>query len=89
METAEAWRTLFEGWPDAIPQKGMLVAKFEETIPFVGFLVSGGMVIVERDKPDTYGARKVIVAYEAISAVKLSDPSELARFQVMGFQAPM
>ena len=89
METAEAWRSLFEGWPEAIPRKGLLVTNFKETIPFVGFLISGGMVIVERDTPDGHGARKVILGYDAISAVKITDPMELARFQVMGFQAPM
>ncbi len=80
---------MFEGWPETIPHTGLLVTSFNETIPFVGFLISGGMVIVERDKPDSHGARKVIVAYDAISAVKITDPMELARFQVMGFQAPM
>lgn len=89
METAEAWRSLFEGWPETIPQKGLLVTTFQETIPFVGFLISGSMVIVERDNPDGHGARKVIVAYDAISAIKITDPMDLARFQVMGFQAPM
>lgn len=88
MDVAEAWRSLFESWPETIPHKGMLVTKFQETIPFIGFLISGGLVIVERDTPDTYGARKVIVCYEAISAVKIADPMDLARFQVMGFQAP-
>lgn len=88
METAEAWKSLFESWPQAVPRQGLLVTDFQETIPFVNFLISGGAVMVERDKPDTYGARKVIVAYSAISAVKLTSPTELARFQVMGFQAP-
>lgn len=88
METAEAWRSLFENWPETIPRKGLLVTNFDEQIPFVGYLISGGMVIVERDKPDTFGTRKVIVSYEAINAVKITDPMELARFQVMGFQAP-
>lgn len=88
MQTAESWRTLFESWPAAIPREGLLVTTFQETIPFVGFLVSGGILLVERDKPDSFGARKVMVAYEAISAVKITSPAELARFQVMGFQAP-
>ncbi len=51
-------------------------------------MISGGVIIVERDKPDTYGARKVLLAYQAIQAVKITSPLELARFQVMGFQPP-
>lgn len=89
MQSMESWRSLFENWPESIPREGMLVTTFQETIPFVNFLVSGGILLVERDKPDTYGARKVFVGYDAISALKLPTPIELARFQVMGFQAPM
>lgn len=89
MQSTESWRSLFENWPESIPRQGMIVTTFQETIPFVNFLVSGGILLVERDKPDTYGARKVFVNYEAISAMKLTSPIELARFQVMGFQDPM
>ncbi|MBL4884275.1 MAG: hypothetical protein JKY95_16700 [Planctomycetaceae bacterium] len=83
------WRTLFESWPEVIPRHGLVVTMQGETIPFVGYLVSGGIVLLDRDKPDSYGARKVMLAYEAIASVKITTPMELARFQVMGFQAPM
>ena len=86
MDSSDSWRMFFEAWPDSIPHKGMLVTIFDETIPFVGFLISGGLLMVERDKPDTYGARKVIVSYNAISSVKLPSPEELSNFEVMGFQ---
>ena len=88
MEISESWRTLFENWPESIPREGLLVTTFQETIPFTNFLISADILLVERDKPDVLGARKVMVAYHAISAVKLTSPQELARYQVMGFQAP-
>ncbi len=88
MDSGEAWRTIFEGWPEAIPRQGIVVTKFQETIPFTDFLVSAGVVMLERDRPDSMGARKVMLAYDAIAAVKLTSPLELARFQVMGFQQP-
>lgn len=88
METAEAWRSLFENWPESIPRRGMLITSFQESIPFIGFLVSGSILLLERDKPDSLGARKVMVAYSAISAIKITDVIEMARFQVMGFQPP-
>ncbi len=88
MPTIDAWRSLFENWPQSIPRQGILVTTFQETIPFINFLVSGSILLVERDKPDTVGARKVMIAYEAISAIKIPSPMELARFQVMGFQSP-
>lgn len=89
MATAtDAWRALFENWPESIPRAGLVVTNFQEQIPFVGFLVSGGILLLDRDKPDSYGARKVMLGYDTIQAVKITSPLDLARFQVMGFQAP-
>jgi len=88
LDSTEVWRSLFENWPESIPREGLLVTTFNEHVPFNGFLISGGVLLVERDKPDTYGSRKVMVAYSAILAVKVTSVIELGRFQVMGFQAP-
>lgn len=88
MDATEVWKTLFENWPETIPREGLLVTSFNEHVPFNGFLVSGGVLLVDRDKPDTYGSRKVMIAYSAILAVKITAVMELGRFQVMGFQAP-
>lgn len=88
MHSAEAWRTLFENWPESIPRAGLLVTSFGETIEFKDFLISGSIVLIERSVPDSQGARKVMISYEAILAVKITSPMELARFQVMGFQPP-
>jgi len=85
---AEAWRSLFENWPESLPRHGLLVTTFGETIPFNNYLISGSLLIVERDKPDTTGARKVMVSYSAIDAVKIASPMQLAAFQALGFQAP-
>jgi hypothetical protein len=88
MEATETWRELFENWPESVPRDGLLVTNFQEQIPFVNFMISGGILLVERDKPDSYGARKVMIAYDAITAIKFTNTLELARFQVMGVQAP-
>ena len=88
METAEAWRAMFENWPEAIPRQGLLVTSFSETIPFSDFRISGRILLIDRDKPDSQGARKVLIAYTAILAVKLTNTLEMARFQVMGFESP-
>ena len=86
MDSSDVWRSFFETWPNSIPHQGILVTDVQETIPFVDFLISGGLLMVERDKPDSYGSRKVIVSYNAISAVKLTNTEELSKFEVMGFQ---
>ncbi|MBN74049.1 hypothetical protein [Gimesia sp.] len=86
MQSAEGWRSILENWPEVIPKQGIIVTNYQETIPFQNFLLSTGVVLLERDKPDSQGARKVMLSYEAISAIKLTDTMELARYQVMGFQ---
>ena len=88
MAAGESWHALFENWPESVPREGIVVTAQGETIPFVNYLISGSILLLERDKPDTFGARKVMIVYEAISAVKITSPMELARFQVMGFQPP-
>lgn len=87
--STDTWRNLFQHWPASMPKQAILVTTFGEQIGFVNFLVSSTAVIVERDKPDTSGARKVVLDYAAISALKLTDPSDLARYQVLGFQPSM
>lgn len=89
MAISDDWRGLFENWPEVIPREGLVVTTFGESIPFVDFLLSGGIVLLDRDKPDAAGGRKVMLSYEAISAVKIIKPLDLSRFQVMGFQPPM
>lgn len=86
METSQAWSQLFENWPDSIPREGMIVTRFQETIPFKNFMISSGLLLVERESPDSVGARKVILGYDGIMAVKIANPMDLVRFQVMGFQ---
>lgn len=87
--TTEQWQSLFENWPDVIPRKGSVVTKQGEAVPFVDFLVSFGLLLIERDGPDANGTRKIIIAYDAISMVKLSSAAEMSLFQSMGFQPSM
>ncbi len=89
MEAVQAvghWQSIFENWPDAIQRRGVVVTKHGESIPFVDFLISEGLVLVERDGPDASGARRAIVGYESISIIKLATNCELSQFRAMGFQ---
>jgi len=88
METTTAWRAMFENWPDSIERKGMVVTAFGEAIPFQSFMISGGLLLLERDSPDQFGTRKVILSYDQICAIRLPTPMELPGFQAMGFQLP-
>lgn len=88
MSSGEGWRAIFENWPNIVPRQGSVVTNYGDTIAFKDFLISGKILLIERETPDSSGARKVMVPYEVISAVKLSTPMELAKLQVMGFQSP-
>ncbi|MCA9175645.1 MAG: hypothetical protein KDB14_14270 [Planctomycetales bacterium] len=89
MDTAEAWRSLFENWPETIARDGSVVTATGDQIPFCGFLISGGLLLVERSRPDPSGNRKVMLTYDAISAVNLTSNAEMSKFQCMGFQPPL
>ena len=82
------WRHLFAKWPAGFGRAGYLVTELGESVRFVDFACSAGVLLLQRDKPDTVGARKVCVTYDAISAVKLEDPGDLDRYAAMGFQPP-
>lgn len=89
MNSVDGWRNLFENWPAAIPRSGLIVTTFGETMPFRDFLISGSLLLIDRDVPDSLGTRKVMIGYEAIVALKLTNTLELARYQVMGFQSSL
>jgi hypothetical protein len=85
MQTAAYWQTLFQRWPASLPRQGLVVTVFQEAIPFSDFLLSEGLLLLERDKPDSTGARKVILCFDAIAGVKITSTIELARFRELGF----
>ena len=88
MHDENVWRELFENWPASLPPKGMVVTKLGENVPFVMFLLRPGIVLLQRDKPDSSGGRQVMLSYEDIAAVKITDPVDLVRFQAFGFSPP-
>jgi hypothetical protein len=88
MAAGTEWRTLFEQWPNSLPRQGILVTIFQETVPFIDFRISSGMLLVERDRPDGHGGRKVMMPFESIATLKLTDPGELSKYQTMGFESP-
>lgn len=86
MQSAEYWQSLFEGWPASFPPQGIIVTSFQESIPFTGFMIAEGMIVLDRDKPDSFGGRKVVLAYSEIVALKITSTIELDRFQELGFR---
>jgi hypothetical protein len=88
MAAGAEWRALFDQWPSSLPRHAILVTAFQETITFTDFRISSGLLLVERDRPDSYGGRKVLISFDSISAVKLSDPGDLSKYHPLGFEPP-
>ncbi len=87
MDAVQAWHKLFTEWPSSVPREGMVVT-VTDTIPFIRFMAAEGLVLLERDRPDALGARKVMVPYGCIIVVKLTSPAELSTYCPLGFQPP-
>lgn len=80
-----SWQRYFQNWPKDVPPRGIVVTSFDEQVPFDGFLTTDGMVLLERKTPDNAGARKVLLAYENIVAVKFVDIIRNKAFEAAGF----
>lgn len=86
MDASEYWRMLFQSWPESMPRTGLIVTNFDEIIPFINFMISDGILLVERDRPDSSDARKVMISYQAISAVKATNTLDLEKYKALGFE---
>ncbi|MEM6798603.1 MAG: hypothetical protein AAF589_03735 [Planctomycetota bacterium] len=85
MTVDESWKELFLNWPETISRRGIVVTSFNESMPFKGFMVKPEMVVLERQNPDSLGARFIMLRFDAIVAVKLIDPLKAESFTPLGF----
>ena len=89
VQAIEHWQAIFENWPEVIQRRGVIVSKHGETLPFVNFMISEGLLLIERDGPDAAGTRRAIIGYDSIAIVKLMSNAEMSQFLTMGFQATL
>jgi hypothetical protein len=89
MDAAAVWKDYFARWPAEVSRSGVIVTNFDEQIPFDGFATSEHMLLVDRRNPDTMGARKILLTYDAIAAVKIIDVVKMKAFASFGFQEPL
>jgi hypothetical protein len=85
MDTGAIWHNFFLAWPKDMLRRGVLVTTFEEQIPFDGFLTTDTLLLLERRTPDTIGARKVILPFGNIAAIKLVDVVKQKILATAGF----
>lgn len=86
MDASDSWRQIFAEWPSTIPREGLIVTTYQETIPFINFMTTPGIVLLERDRPDSTGARKVMLAFGAIAAIKSLSTMDFSKFKALGFE---
>src|ERR1043165_6711431 len=84
-DTATIWREMFEKWPTSIPKRGVMVSTLNEVTPFKSFMLKGGLLLLERTNPDPLGARFLLMGFDAIHAVKLTEPLGESVFTGAGF----
>ena len=85
METITAWKEMLKNWPKDIARRGVLVTTYDDQIPFDGFLANDHLLLLERKTPDTSGARKVILSFDSVVAIKLVDVIHAKSLPGLGF----
>lgn len=85
MASGTTWQRYFQDWPKEVPRRGIVVTSFEEQVPFDGFLTTDTMLLLQRKTPDNAGARKVLLAYDAVVAIKFVDVVRGKAFESGGF----
>lgn len=83
--TDSVWRDLFLNWPASLPRRGVVLSTLNESTPFKSFLTRDQMVLLERTNPDPLGTRFVLLSFDAIYAVKFTEPLKESTFTSSGF----
>ncbi len=89
METKNYWASFFEKWPGKMAKRGVVVTSFGEQILFSGFLVGEDLLIIERQAPDTVGARQVVLPFDNIQAVKIVEIAKKGLWKSLGFSGEL
>ena len=84
-----SWKELFQAWPAEMPRRGVVITSWSEQIPFDGFLVNPAFLLISRQTPDSLGARFVIVPFENLTALKLTDVVKARLLQAFRFEGSL
>ncbi|MDG1896749.1 MAG: hypothetical protein P8J37_17740 [Fuerstiella sp.] len=49
-------------------------------------MITGELLLLERQTPDVSGARRVIIDFDNVAATKILDAVEMSRFTAFGFR---
>jgi hypothetical protein len=85
MTPNSVWKSFFNNWPTGIQRRGVLVTCLNEAIPFKGFMIKEDILLLDRNNPDSMGARFILIDFAAINSVRLIDPFKEPVFAGAGF----
>ncbi len=85
MNSTEVWRDVFTNWPTAIPRRGMVVSTLNEPIPFKSFMLKGETLLLERAIPDPVGTRYIVLTFDAIHMLKITEPLRESVLTTVGY----
>lgn len=88
MNNAETWHHYFRTWPAGLAPTGIVVTSYGEQVPFESFQLTERLLLVNRRAPDTVGARRVIVPFSEIVAVKITEVVSTKALKDLGFEGP-
>jgi len=86
MDSAFSWQQLFENWPADAPKVGIVTTTFQESVGFTNFMIAEGLLALERDRPDSVGARKIVLPFSAITSLKMTDTKDFTEIAKLGFR---
>lgn len=75
-------------WPSKLPRRGVVGTILGEQIVFSDFTIGHGCVLLQRATPDSMGCREVILPFDQVAVIKLTDTLEQKMRKEMGFEPP-
>ena len=66
-------------------RQGIAITALNDSIPFVGFMATDAFLLLARRAPDSMGARMVIVPFDQLAALKITDVVKASVFESNGF----
>ncbi len=82
------WIDVLSSWPADLPRRGLAVTNNGDSVEFSSFMLRGQIALLERDRPDSQGGRRVMLHLSQLAAIKIMDPVEMDRFRGFGFKTP-
>jgi len=86
-DLSAVWHNTFANWPAQFKKKGVISpVGGGEAIPFIDYVMTDEMVVLERATPDNSGARRVAIPFSVIETLKYTEPLKTEQFLEAGYK---